>query len=110
MGFRTWLARRGIRGIAKSMCGVYKQGKAMHPDLDEAQLCQDVIGSRYQAIPPGPKEQTIISEGIEHVSDLYSACLLVVRAETGLNYADDPSLMRDIVRIVRQEVDRFLKR
>ncbi len=110
MGFQTWLARRGIRGIAKSMCGVYKQGKAMHPDLDEAQLCRDVIGSRYQAIPPGPKERAIISDGIEDVSDLYSACLLVVQAETELNSTENPSLMDDIVSIVRQEVDRFLKR
>ena len=91
------------------MCTVYKQGKALHPDLDEAKVCRDVIGSRYQAIPPGAQEQAIISAGIEDVTDLYSACYLVVQAETGLNSSETPDLMDKIVDIVKEEVDRFLK-
>ena len=85
----------------------YGEGKQMTPARDDAVICQDVIGSRYQAIPPDLKEFRIIRAGIEHVHNFYDATFLVVAAETQLNPLEDYDLFRTCLEECMQEVGRL---
>lgn len=109
MGFQTWLARRGIRGIAKSMCDAYKQHKAAYPHLDEPPRCREIIKMRYALISQNDYEKAVITTSIDNVYNMESACLLVVRAESGIKCAETPELMEKVVEIVFEEVNRCMK-
>ena len=85
MGFLIWMHKRRTKGIVRAMWQHYAQAKTQYPDVAESQVCQDVIGSRFQVIQPSPREAQIISHSIDLVQNLYQACALVARAETNIS-------------------------
>ena len=105
MGLQSWIATRGVKKIVSAMSKHYREGKATHPDVDEGQICQSVVGSRYQVLAPGAQEQAILSAGMESVENLYDACALVVQAETGIT---DPDLVELLLKCVIKEVSGVL--
>jgi len=107
MGILLYLHKRRVRGIVRAMWKHYGQGKHMTPGRDDAEICRDVIGSRYQVISPDLKKFRIIRAGIERVRNLYDAAFLVVAAETQLDPQQDYDLFRTCLEECVQEVGRL---
>ena len=82
MSLASFILRRTVRGIAKSMRRHYNQGLTLHPELSMPALCQDVVGSRYQSIRATQGETARIQKGLRDVADIYDATVLVALAES----------------------------
>ncbi len=107
MGFLIWMHKRRAKGIVRAMWKHYDQGKSQHPDVEESQICQDVIGSRFQLIRTGEREKELISNSIDKVENLYQACALVTRAETDISIGVDNNLWVALCSAISDEVARL---
>lgn len=110
MKINHWIARRGAKKIAKAMSRHYRQGLVVYKrqGLDDMPaLCRDVVGTRYKKIAPSEKELAIIQEGIEHLTDLYDAALLVILAEGDVDQDLDPALYQLYAETVVNEISKI---
>lgn len=110
MGFAEWMMKRNTKGIVKAMSIHYRQGKAAYPNEPESEICRAVVGSRFQVPGFGPSasQRVILSRGIDDVHDLFSACALVIKAESRIDLSTDLPLASVACVTVAEEVAKIL--
>ncbi len=125
---RIW-AELSAKATIRAMCATYLIAQEMAPDCSEVSRVRQIIFSRYGLDPPEPDggdliadvqaiaglravplqadEACILHGGLKGVTDLHSACRLVILAEAGVPVASSPRLERALDRVISREVRRF---